>query len=129
MFSSTTENSEDWILLINDESSQSINLEEVDTITSKTTSKTSEESFNSDDALALKILDGSYDYEAQKPFVLAYSQQDDVCCYNPSSIKQLTVRPIKREVVACVVLVGIWCFLGITIYLITRSISFYYILI
>lgn len=111
MSASITDNNDDWILLINDDASQSTNIEEF------TTSKSSEESFNSDDALALRILDDTYDYEAQKSFVLAYQQTDDVCCYNTSTIKQLTCN---REIVACVFLVGIWCFLGLTLYVITR---------
>ena len=108
---------DDWILLINDDSSQSINIESF--TTSANTSKTSEESFNSDDALALKILDDTYDYEAQRPFVLAYPQEDNSCCYS-SKVTSLANYTCKNELISCVILIGIWLFFGLLLYFITR---------
>lgn len=106
---------DEWVLLINDDSSQSINIESFTTST-----KTSEESFTSDDALALRILDDTYDYEAQRPFMLAYPQKDNTCCYSQSSIKSITNLAYKKEIMSCVFLIFIWLFLGFILYLLTR---------
>jgi hypothetical protein len=110
-------NSDEWILLINDDddSSHPVNIDE--STGSTNTSYSPTESFNSDDALALKILDNeNYDYEAQKPFVLAYPQEDNDCCYKSSTIKHLSKYNLKHKIVACVFFVGICTSIGLIIY-------------
>lgn len=112
-------NNDEWVLLINDDSSQ-IDEFSASTDTSTSTSKTSVESFNSDDALALKILDDTYDYEAQRPFVQAYPQEDNDCCYKSSTIKQLSNCNFQRKIIACVFLLGICTSIGLIIYFATQ---------
>lgn len=112
-------NNDEWILLINDDLSQTVNIDELSTSTN--TSKSSVESFNSDDALALRILDNdNYDYEAQKPFVLAYPQEDNDCCYKSSTIKQLSSCNIKHKIIVCVFLFGFCTSIGLIIYFTTQ---------
>lgn len=111
---------DEWILLINDDSSQSINIDSFTTSTNTTSTKSSEESFNSDDALALRILDDTYDYEAQRPFMLAYPQEENTCCYSQSTIKSITNLTYKNEVISCFFLIVIWLFLGFLLYLVSK---------
>jgi hypothetical protein len=108
-------NNDEWILLIHED-------EFSDKLTESTTkSKSSEdESFNSDDVLALKILDDTYDYEAQKPSVLAYPQEDNDCCYKSPTIKQLSSFNIKQKIIACVFILGICTSIGFIIYFTTQ---------
>lgn len=119
----TNNNNEDeWILLVDDNSSQSIGIDAYSTTTTNETSTraSSDESFNSDDALALKILDDTYDFEAQKPFVLAYPIEEHNCCYNKSSIKAISSCTVKRNMTGYFFIVGVWIFMGAVLYILSR---------
>lgn len=109
-------NGDEWILLINDDSSQSISIDAYTT----TTPSSSDKSFNSDDALALKILGDNYDYEAQRPFVLAYPIEGNVCCYDQSTIKSLSNCNFNRDTIGCIFILGVWIFMGALLYLLSR---------
>lgn len=112
-------NSDEWILLINDDSSQSINIDAYST-TSTRTSTNSDKSFNTDDALALNILGDNYDFEAQRPFVLAYPIEDNKCCYDSSTIKSISNCAFKQDITGYVFICGVWIFMGALLYLLTR---------
>lgn len=97
---------DDWILLINDMSSQSISVDE-------NTTSSSDKSFTTDDALAFKILNDTYDLEAQKPYVIAYPQDDDNCCCERIRSK---IRNENNEILGWTTVVSIWSFLGTLFY-------------
>jgi hypothetical protein len=115
-----TNNGDEWILLINEDSSQSIGIDSYSTTPSTTpstrTATSSDNSFNSDDALALRILDDTYDFEAQKPFVLAYPIEDNNCCYD----KTIANCTFKRDITGYVFILGVWIFMGTILYILSR---------
>jgi hypothetical protein len=119
MYQSSNEsnNGDEWVLLINDDSSQSISIDAYSTTTSTRTPSSSD---NSDDALALRILNDTYDFEAQKPFVLAYPIEDKSCCYDTSSIKSISSCTFKRDMTGYLFIFGVWMFMGTLLYLLTR---------
>lgn len=112
----TINTGDDWILLINDDSSQSINIDDYSTTTSTKTRTSSDKSFNSDDALALRILDDTYDFEAQRPFVFAYPIQHNKSCYE----KSISSCTFKHTIPGYVFIFGVWIFLGVLLYVLTR---------
>jgi hypothetical protein len=111
-----TNNGDEWILLINEDSSQSIGIDSYSTTPSTRTATSSDNSFNSDDALALRILDDTYDFEAQKPFVLAYPIEDNNCCYD----KSITSCIFIRDITGYVFILGVWIFMGTILYILSR---------
>lgn len=117
-------NGDEWILLINDDSSQSIGIDTYSATASiETPIKTptsSDKSFNSDDALALRILDDTYDYEAQRPFVLAYPIQDNHCCIGTSTIKSISSCKFKHDITGYVFILGVWFFMGTLLYFLSK---------
>lgn len=113
-------NGDEWILLINDDSSQSLGIDTYSTTGSTRTPTSSDKSFTSDDALALRILDDTYDFEAQRPFVLAYPIEDNSCCYDKITIKSMSNCNLKNDVTGYIFILGVWIFMGAILYLLSR---------
>lgn len=111
---------DEWILLINDDSSQSVGIDAYSITTSTKTPTSSDNSFNSDDALALRILDDTYDFEAQRPFVLAYPMEENNCCYDTSTMKSISSCTLKSDITGYVFIFGVWIFMGALLYLLSK---------
>lgn len=112
----TINTGDEWILLMNDDSSPSVNIDDYSTTNTTNTCTNSDKSFNSDDALALRILDDTYDFEAQSSSVFAYPIQHKTSCCEKSISNCASIRNITGYIF----IAGVWIFLGVLLYLLIQ---------